>query len=136
MLYLICFSILGLARGADILSTWVVTPDLRLERNRLMRRLGWPGILCFNALIVVLCSFSPNLSVGFAFASLLFARHNLLTPVAGRYSRTAQDLLAVCYCGLLLLIIFRVPGSTIWDCLFGFLSYLLTIFIWTSKHTA
>ena len=32
---------IAVARGLDFLSTWLVTPTLALEANRLMRRVSW-----------------------------------------------------------------------------------------------
>ena len=32
---------MAVARGLDFLSTWIVTPTLKLEANPLMRRVSW-----------------------------------------------------------------------------------------------
>jgi hypothetical protein len=55
------------ARGADILSTYLVTPSLKLEANGLARRMGWK----FAAITLPVC-FVPYLHLGTGFACVVF----------------------------------------------------------------
>jgi len=134
--YLLCLTVLGFARGADMLSTWIVTPDLRLERNQTMRRLGWSGILLFNLAATFCGALSPDITLAFSVASLLFASTNILFQPGGRYGWFPQILLASFACALLSLLVFRIPGSSFWDWILGLAAYLLTTFIWSSKQRA
>jgi hypothetical protein len=45
-----------ICRGADLVTTFLITPDLRWERNPLIRRLGWRWTLVLN---VIACSIAP-----------------------------------------------------------------------------
>ena len=73
---LLCFGI-ALSRSLDFLSTWIVTPNLTLEANPLMRRLGWGGMLLLNVPLLALPWLHQGLSVTFIVASLLVAGTNL-----------------------------------------------------------
>lgn len=67
----------GLARGADLLSTWIATPRLELEGNPLARRLGWRGGVILNLLVVPVVACWPMLAVSLATTSSLVAARNL-----------------------------------------------------------
>jgi hypothetical protein len=45
--------VLALGRAVDLLGTWAASPDLKLETNVWMRRLGWPRTLLINVLFVL-----------------------------------------------------------------------------------
>lgn len=45
-------SVLIAGRALDLLGTRLASPDLALESNAWMRRLGWPRVLLVNALLV------------------------------------------------------------------------------------
>jgi len=66
-------------RGADILSTWVATPNLMLEANPLARRLGWKWGLVFNLALCFLVAFYPLPAVVVVTTSLLVAARNFKT---------------------------------------------------------
>jgi len=53
----VLFVVLLIGRLGDILSTWLVTPDLRLEANPIVRRLGWKFLWA-----TVLIAFAPYVS--------------------------------------------------------------------------
>ena len=64
-----------LGRLADIISTRLVTPTLRLEANPVMRRLGW-RFAWATLLVALLAYYSPALGIaGFA-ASFMVAASN------------------------------------------------------------
>lgn len=46
--FLLALAIVALCRAADLLSTWLLTPDLRFEKNPIMRWLGWRWLLPLN----------------------------------------------------------------------------------------
>lgn len=69
--------ILAFARGADVLSTWITSPDLNLEANPIMKRAGWKGILIVSAVLVIgLPLISRDLVVGITVTSFLVAVNN------------------------------------------------------------
>jgi hypothetical protein len=41
------------ARGLDLMTTLLVTPDLRREMNPFYRLIGWKWIIIINALLVI-----------------------------------------------------------------------------------
>ncbi len=41
------------ARGMDLVSTWIATPNLALEGNPIAKRLGWKWGSLLNAVICV-----------------------------------------------------------------------------------
>lgn len=78
MTYLLLVIFLGAARAADLLSTFLATPDLRREFNPLIRALGWRLTLCLNAFaIVYLPACFPRVAVAIAVLSLLACAWNV-----------------------------------------------------------
>jgi hypothetical protein len=74
--YWLFLNLLLLARGMDLLSTWLATPNLALEANPIARRLGWRWGLVLN---VALCAFFaawPLPAVIISTTSLLVAARN------------------------------------------------------------
>lgn len=67
----------GVARSADLLSTWIATPRLELEGNPLARRLGWRGGVLLNLLVVPVIACWPMLAVSLTTTSSLVAARNL-----------------------------------------------------------
>lgn len=65
------------ARGADLLSTWIATPNLVLEGNPVARWLGWKGGLLVNGLACVGCALLQTAAVVVITTSLLVAARNL-----------------------------------------------------------
>ena len=57
--YLFLLAILLFARGMDILSTWVATPNLVLEGNPIAKILGWRWGLPVNFVLCVALAFWP-----------------------------------------------------------------------------
>jgi hypothetical protein len=74
--YSMLLGLLVLARGMDFLSTWMATPNLRLEANPLARLLGWKWGVLLNLAICPLVALQPILTIGFATASFLVAGRN------------------------------------------------------------
>lgn len=50
--YMVLLLLLLFARGMDFLSTWIATPNMILEGNPVMRRLGWRWAVPLN---IVMC---------------------------------------------------------------------------------
>jgi hypothetical protein len=64
-------------RGADLLSTWLATPNLALEANPVARRLGWRYGLPLNLVLSFVVASWPMLAVALSTTSLLVAARNL-----------------------------------------------------------
>jgi len=52
--YLIFVFVLAVGRSLDLISTWLVTPDLQLESNQLMKKLGWRNSILLNIGVIFL----------------------------------------------------------------------------------
>jgi hypothetical protein len=73
------FAWLGLllaARGADLVSTWIATPNLLLEGNPFVRRLRWKGSIVLNIVASVGCALLPTAAAVVITTSLLVAARN------------------------------------------------------------
>lgn len=66
-----------LGRSLDILSTRYVSKELKLETNRLARRVGWRGMVLIQVPIVVLGSLDFYLAFFIFFWSLFLLANNL-----------------------------------------------------------
>ncbi|TFF86978.1 MAG: hypothetical protein EU551_00210 [Promethearchaeota archaeon] len=67
----------ALGRSLDLLSTYRVTPKLKLETNRLVSKLGWWGAICLQIPIIIIGGFLFQLSLFIFFWSLLITANNL-----------------------------------------------------------
>jgi hypothetical protein len=74
--YFTLASLLLFTRGLDILSTWIATPNLALEGNPLMKRLGWRFGIAVNLLMCGLFGLWPLSAIMIATMSVLIAAHN------------------------------------------------------------
>lgn len=74
--YFLCLSLLLFARGMDILSTWIATPNMELEANPVARFMGWKWGLPVNLLLCLAFAVWPLAAVIIATTSLLVASHN------------------------------------------------------------
>lgn len=74
--YLVVLMLLIVARGADFFSTWIATPDLRLEANPVARWLGWKWGVGVNVLIVLGVAVWLLPAVTITTTSLLVAARN------------------------------------------------------------
>ncbi len=72
----LCFSALFMARGADLFSTWVATPNLLLEANPLARRMGWRWGLPINLGLCLIFAFFPLPGIIIATTSAFVAARN------------------------------------------------------------
>ncbi|MEY4690734.1 MAG: hypothetical protein RIT19_1059 [Verrucomicrobiota bacterium] len=71
------FAGLALAgRTADLVSTWIATPNLALEGNPLARRLGWRWGIPINGLASLGIGCLPGLAIAVATTSALVAARN------------------------------------------------------------
>src|SRR5947208_15831497 len=73
-----CLILLALifARGMDILSTWIATPNLVLEGNPVAKILGWRWGLPVNAGICLILAFWPLPAIVLSTTSVLVAARN------------------------------------------------------------
>ena len=74
--YFLLLSLLLFARGMDFLSTWIATPNMVLEGNPVMRRLGWRwGIPINLAMCFLLAAWSVPAIVLITTSVLVAARN-------------------------------------------------------------
>lgn len=74
--YLIVLAALIFARGMDILSTWMATPNLVLEGNPIAKILGWRWGLPINVAICFVLAFWPLPAIVLSTTSVLVAARN------------------------------------------------------------
>ncbi|MGB0582894.1 MAG: hypothetical protein ACPGVU_24695 [Limisphaerales bacterium] len=77
--YILLVLILALARGADLLSTWIASPNLALEGNPIVRWLGWRLGMLANVMLCLVVARYPLISVAAATMSILVAARNFKT---------------------------------------------------------
>ena len=58
--FLLFLSIVAACRAADLITTWLVTPDLRFERNPIMQRIGWTWALALNPIACLAAAFEQG----------------------------------------------------------------------------
>lgn len=75
--YLINAVLVIIARSLDILSTRYVTKELKLETNKLAKKLGWKGMVLFQIPLIVLGSLDFYFAFFILFWSLFLCAHNL-----------------------------------------------------------
>jgi len=73
--HVLCFLIL-LGRLGDIVSTWMLTPNLKLEGNLVVKRLGWPVALA-SLLLCLVPYFSISFGIVVLVPSLLVSASNI-----------------------------------------------------------
>src|SRR4051812_22611113 len=74
--YLLMLGVLVFARGMDVLSTWVATPNLVLEGNPIAKLLGWRWGLPVNFVFCVGLAFWPLPAIILSTTSTLVASRN------------------------------------------------------------
>ena len=75
-IWFITLGILIFARGMDFLSTWVATPNLKLEGNPIAKKMGWKWGIPFNLAICIVFAFWPIPSLVISTCSVLVAARN------------------------------------------------------------
>lgn len=74
--YSLLLLLLIVSRGMDLLSTWAATPNLVLESNPLVKKLGWKWGIPFSFSICFVFAFSSLLAIIFITASVVLAARN------------------------------------------------------------
>lgn len=74
--YWVLLGCVGFARAMDFLSTWVATPNLKLEANPIARKMGWKVGIVVNVALCFLFAFWPLPTVVITTTSLLVAARN------------------------------------------------------------
>jgi hypothetical protein len=74
--YFLLLSLLLFGRGMDFLSTWIATPNMVLEGNPVMRRLGWRLGTPLNLVLCVVLAAWPVPAIVLITTSLLVAGRN------------------------------------------------------------
>ena len=75
-IYCLILVLLLFARGMDFLSTWIATPNLTLEANPLVRKLGWGGGSVLNVVLCFVFAAWPLPAIVIITSSLLVAARN------------------------------------------------------------
>ena len=74
--YFLMLLLLLVARGMDVLSTWVATPNLLLEGNPIAKKLGWRWGLPINLGVCLVLAFWPLPAIVISTTSVLVAARN------------------------------------------------------------
>jgi hypothetical protein len=74
--WFLTLAVLLVARGLDMLSTWVATPNLTLEGNPIARLLGWRWGIPVNLGCCLVLAFMPFAAVVMSTVSVLVAARN------------------------------------------------------------
>lgn len=74
--YWITFAVILFARGMDLLSTWVATPNMVLEGNPLAKRLGWRWGVVMSLVMAAGFALWPLPGIVIATTSILVAGRN------------------------------------------------------------
>lgn len=74
--YALVFLMLIVARGLDILSTWVATPNLVLEGNPIAKKLGWSWNIVISVAMSIGFAFWPLPAIVISTTSVLVAARN------------------------------------------------------------
>lgn len=74
--YWTTFAVIVFARGMDLLSTWVATPNMVLEGNPLAKRLGWGWGIVLSLAMATGFAFWPLPGIVIATTSILVAARN------------------------------------------------------------
>src|SRR5688572_12695822 len=74
--YGLYFLILLIARGMDILSTWIATPNMVLEGNPVAKKLGWKWGIPVNLALCFAFATWPFPAIVISTSSVLFAARN------------------------------------------------------------
>ncbi len=75
--FLINFFIVTAGRSLDMLSTYYVTAKLKLETNKLARKIGWKGMMLMQIPILILGSLDLYLAIFIFLWSLYLCANNL-----------------------------------------------------------
>lgn len=75
--YLINFTIALTGRTSDLLTTWYVSPTLKLELNPIAKRAGWKLWISLNLVLCAIFAFWFNPSIMLFVMGILAASHNI-----------------------------------------------------------
>jgi len=74
--YWLMVLLLMFSRGMDILSTWIATPNLKLEGNPIAKKLGWRWGIPVNIAMCFGMAFWPVTAIAISTTSVLVAARN------------------------------------------------------------
>lgn len=74
--YIVLLTILLVTKGLDVLSTWIATPNLRLEANPIFKRLGWKLSLLITIAYCVPVAMWPFAAIMISTINALVAARN------------------------------------------------------------
>jgi len=75
--YLINLLITSAGRLLDLLSTYYITPNLELETNRIISKLGWKGSILLQVPLILLGAFYRPIAIFFLTWSIIVASSNI-----------------------------------------------------------
>ena len=80
-------------RALDVLSTWWVTPNLKLEGNPLVKTFGWKFAIIFSLLFPILGYASPALGIVIGSFSCVMAFSNMHSAFVTRHAPNGESAL-------------------------------------------
>lgn len=85
--YLLLFGALAIGRAFDLASTYFVSPDLRLEMNQWMKKMGWGKVILLNLIITVVAPLvlSKSICMFLVFFSVFIGIRNFQLSTAIRF---------------------------------------------------
>ncbi|TFG05328.1 MAG: hypothetical protein EU536_02400 [Promethearchaeota archaeon] len=75
--YFLNIGITALGRALDLLSTYYITPSLKLETNRLVSKFGWKGSIVLQIPVLILGAFFRPIAIFFLAWSIIVAASNI-----------------------------------------------------------
>ncbi|NVM55119.1 MAG: hypothetical protein HWN66_15545 [Candidatus Helarchaeota archaeon] len=141
--YFFNIAITALGRVLDLLSTYYITPNLKLETNRLVGRLGWKGSILLQIPALILGGLLRPVAIFFLAWSIIIAASNISgawfvrnfpggdIKYAELLKRSAQKakLRNIILDEIPPLILYVVPNSLIWLWIYIEEGYILDLLI-------
>lgn len=141
--YLFNMGITALGRSLDLLSTYYITPNLKLETNKIVGRFGWKGAILIQIPVVLFGTFFRPIAVFFLAWSIIIAASNIsgawfVRHFPGgdvKYSEFLKNAAKQAKLKNILLdempplILYTIPSLLVWiwaQLEFGFVLYLIT----------
>ncbi len=75
--YLFNLGITALGRALDLISTYYITPNLKLETNKIVGRFGWKGAILIQIPVIIFGTFFRPIAIFFLVWSIIIAASNI-----------------------------------------------------------
>lgn len=110
-----------IGKGMDILSTWIVSPDLKLEKNPIFKKLGWKWMILLTLAACLLSAIDQRLSATLASSGAVFGMFNCFLL------RKCKPFLFFAFSALTVGLIIFLCSIGLWEwALIGILSWLIS----------